>query len=100
MNSPICWHYCTIYSNFFGNIKESFSLLLKEPNHFSKEQSENNKFIGVIAAIWPLAICGFLISGLIFDLWHINWIVFPITGILFGMFSAVYGITKGHSVGR
>lgn len=77
---------------YYGTIKESFSLLLN-----SKEQTGNNKFIGVVAAIvWPLATCGFLISGLVFGLWHINWIVFPITGILFGMFSAVYGITKMH----
>ncbi|HZK54651.1 MAG TPA: permease prefix domain 1-containing protein [Desulfosporosinus sp.] len=83
---------------YFGNIKESFSILLKKTHHYSKVQTKNFKIIGVVAAIvWPLAICGFLISGLVFHLWYINWIVFPITGILFGMFSAVYGITQGRS---
>ncbi|MFD2882218.1 hypothetical protein ACFTAO_50495 [Paenibacillus rhizoplanae] len=29
-----------------------------------------------------------------FDQWEINWIVFPLTGILFGVFSSVYNMFK------
>ncbi|MBW9150065.1 permease prefix domain 1-containing protein [Clostridium sp. CM028] len=82
---------------YFGNIKQSFSILL-QIGDFSKEKTEDNKLIGAVAAIvWPLAICIFLVSGLVFNLWHINWIIFPIVGILFGMFSAAYSIIKGHN---
>lgn len=82
---------------YFGSVKESFSMLLKVGD-YSKEKVEDNKVIGAVAAVvWPLAVCTFLISGLIFHLWYINWIIFPITGILFGMFSAVYSIIKGHN---
>ncbi|MCB2296316.1 permease prefix domain 1-containing protein [Clostridium tagluense] len=82
---------------YFGNIKQSFSALL-QIDDFSKEKTEDNKFIGAVAAIvWPLAVCIFLVSGLIFNQWHINWIIFPITGVLFGMFSAAYSIKKGHN---
>lgn len=82
---------------YFGTIKESFSMLL-QIGDFSKEKNEANKFIGAVAAIvWPLAVCIFLVSGLIFNQWHINWIIFPITGILFGMFSAAYSILKGDN---
>ena len=82
---------------YFGTIKQSFSILL-QIDDFSKEKTENNKLIGAVAAIvWPLAVCIFLVSGLIFNQWHINWIIFPITGILFGMFSAAYSIIKGHN---
>ncbi|MBZ9606551.1 permease prefix domain 1-containing protein [Clostridium estertheticum] len=82
---------------YFGNIKQSFSILL-QIGDFSKEETEDNKLIGAVAAIvWPLAICIFLVSGLVFNLWHINWIIFPIIGILFGMFSAAYSIIKGHN---
>lgn len=79
---------------YYGSIKESFTFLLRIDN-FSKENVENNKVIGAVAAIiWPLAVCIFLVSGLVFDKWYINWIIFPITGILFGMFSSVYSIIK------
>ncbi len=82
---------------YFGSIKQSFSMLL-QTGDFSKEKTKTNKLIGAVAAIvWPLAVCIFLISGLIFNQWHINWIIFPITGILFGMFATVYSIVKGHN---
>ncbi len=81
---------------YFGNIKQSFSILLQNYD-FSTEITEDNKLIGAVAVIvWPLAICIFLVSGLVFNLWHINWIIFPITGILFGMFSAVYSIINSE----
>lgn len=82
---------------YFGNIKEGYNILLKTED-FSKEKTEDNKVIGAVASIiWPLAVCIFLISGFIFDKWDINWIIFPITGVLFGMFSATYSIIKGHN---
>jgi len=81
---------------YFGCIKESFSILLKIGDN-KEETKEENKVIGAVASIvWPLAVCIFLISGLVFNQWHINWIIFPITGILFGMFSGSYSILKGH----
>jgi hypothetical protein len=81
---------------YFGSIKEGFSILLKIGD-YSKEKKEEDKVIGAVAAIvWPLAVCIFLVSGLVFNKWHINWIVFPITGLLFGMFSAACSIIKGN----
>jgi len=83
--------YIFIYN---GEIKESYSKLLKI-NEFSDEKKKVNKVIGAVATVvWPLAVCIFLISGLVYELWHINWIVFPITGILFGTFSAAYSMVK------
>jgi len=82
---------------YFGKIRECYKRLLgiDEYSKNFKEKNEQDKIIGAVAAvIWPLATCIFLVSGLIYHQWHINWIVFPITGILFGMFSAVYGILK------
>jgi hypothetical protein len=79
---------------YYGNIKESFSILL-QIGDYSKAKKEENRVIGGVAAvIWPLATCIFLISGLVFGQWHINWIVFPITGILFGSFAGIYSSLK------
>ena len=82
---------------YFGSIKDSFSILLKIGD-FSKETKQANKVIGAVASIvWPLATCIFLVDGFIFHGWSIAWIVFPITGILFGMFSATYSSIKGNN---
>lgn len=82
---------------YYGTINESYTFLLKaKSKQIQKVEKEDDRVIGAVAAIvWPLAVCGFLISGLIFGMWHINWIVFPIVGLLFGTFSAAYSILKG-----
>lgn len=78
-----------------GNINDSYSVLL-QIEEYSQKGKENNKVVGAVAAIvWPLATAIFLIWGLGFGAWHICWIVFPITGVLFGAFSGAYSIIKG-----
>jgi hypothetical protein len=82
---------------YFGKIKESYKRLLciEEFSKPLREKEKENKVIAAVAAIvWPLAVCIFLISGFLFNQWHINWIVFPITGLLFAMFSGAYSILK------
>lgn len=79
---------------YYGRIKESYKKLLKI-EEFSERYKQENKVVGAVAAIvWPLAVCIFLITGLMFHQWYINWIVFPITGLLFAMFSGAYSILK------
>lgn len=78
-----------------GNINNSYSALL-QIEEYSPKGKKNNKVIGAVASIvWPLATAIFLIWGLGFGAWHICWIVFPITGVLFGAFSGAYSIIKG-----
>lgn len=77
-----------------GTIRESYEKLLQIGDSAPKKKED--KVIGAIAAvIWPLAVIVFLFCGFVYNLWHIAWIVFPIVGILFGMFSAVYSIVTG-----
>jgi hypothetical protein len=79
---------------YYGNIRESHNQLM-QTGDFTKEKKEENRVIGAVASIvWPLATVIFLASGFIFDKWHINWVVFPITGILFGTFCGAYSILK------
>jgi hypothetical protein len=78
-----------------GNIKNSYSVLLQIED-YSKKGKENNKVIGAAAAVvWPIATAIFLIWGLGFGAWHICWIIFPVTGVLFGAFSGAYSLIKG-----
>nr|WP_153735530.1 permease prefix domain 1-containing protein [Aquibacillus halophilus] len=79
---------------YFGMKKESYKKLLKI-DEYTHSNKQKNKVIGAIGSIvWPLAVIIFLVSGLVFNQWHINWIVFPITGLLFAMFSGAYSILK------
>jgi hypothetical protein len=82
---------------YYGSIRSAYQQLLKTGD-FSKEKQEEDRVIGAVAAVvWPLVTCVFLVSGFVYDQWHINWIVFPVTGILFGVFSAAYTIIKGKN---
>ncbi|MBW4085386.1 permease prefix domain 1-containing protein [Paenibacillus sp. S150] len=79
---------------YYGNIKGSFSFLLKE-GEFTREKKEENRIMGNAAAIiWPLATCIFLISGFVFGSWSVNWIVFPVTAILLKVINSVYNAAK------
>jgi hypothetical protein len=75
-----------------GTVRESFEKLLQIGESAPKNKKED-KVIGAVAAcVWPIAVAIFLFCGFVYNLWYIAWVVFPITGILFGMFSAVYSI--------
>jgi uncharacterized membrane protein len=78
----------------FGTIRNSYECLLKVND--APKQTKEGKVIGAVASIvWPLATIIFLFFGFVFEAWHPAWIVFPITALLFGMFSAAYSIMTG-----
>lgn len=75
---------------YYGNIHGAYAKLL-EDQYMAARQKEEERVMGAVGAIiWPLTVVVFLITGFVFNLWHINWIVFPIVGILHGMLSNVY----------
>lgn len=79
-----------------GTVREGYEKLLKVGDYAPKMSKKEDKVIGAVAsAVWPLAVIVFLFCGLVYNLWYIAWIVFPIVGILFGAFSAVYSILAG-----
>ncbi|MGP4038560.1 permease prefix domain 1-containing protein [Gracilibacillus sp. D59] len=79
---------------YFGNVYAAYEKLLKGKSQRKKaKEEEGDRIIGAVASIiWPLAVIVFLISGLVYGQWQINWIVFPVTGLLFAMFSGAYSI--------
>lgn len=80
-----------------GNINNSYNALL-QIEEYSSKYKENNTAIGDVASVvWPIATAIFLIWGLGFNGWHICWIIFPITGILFGAFSGLYALIKRNN---
>ncbi|KXG09114.1 hypothetical protein AT864_02579 [Anoxybacillus sp. P3H1B] len=79
---------------YYGNIRGAYTKLLKEPVVII-EQKEEDRVIGMVASIiWPLATALFLFTGFVFDQWYINWVIFPIVGILFGGFCGAYTASR------
>ncbi|WP_312099410.1 permease prefix domain 1-containing protein [Niallia sp.] len=77
-----------------GGKMGAYTKLLKEES-YSIEKKHEDKVIGAFAAIiWPLATAIFLFTGFVYGNWHINWIIFPISGLLMAMFSGAYAILK------
>lgn len=83
-----------VYLFIITGSKASACKQLLQIEEYEVKKSKEGKVIGIVASIiWPVAVCIFLLTGLVFNKWGINWIVFPITGILFGGFCAVYSIS-------
>lgn len=75
---------------YYGNIQGAYTKLLEEP-YIAAEKKEEERIMGMVGAVvWPLATVVFLFTGFVYHRWDVNWAVFPITGILYGMFSNVY----------
>lgn len=78
---------------YFGNMKEAFDRLLKMGD-FNEEHGD--KVVSAISSIvWPLAVIIFLLNGFLGDRWGSAWIIFPITGLAFGVFNGIYKSIKG-----
>ena len=80
---------------YFGTIKDVCNRLLKLEDYASTTKKEADKVIGIVAAtVWPLAAATYLFLGFVFNQWGTAWIIFPILGIVFGVFAAVYSTIK------
>jgi len=79
-----------------AGMKESAYKQLLKLGDYRPEAREVERVIGAVAAfVFPVAAVKFLVWGLVFDGWHIAWIVFPATAILFGGFAGLYSVLKG-----
>lgn len=75
---------------FYGIQDETYEKLLSI-GEFAKDKAEKNKVVGIVAGVvFPLAAAIYLIAGFVYYAWGSAWIIFPIVGILFGIFSTVY----------
>ncbi|MGB7472342.1 hypothetical protein [Trichococcus sp.] len=75
---------------FYGIQDETYEKLLSI-GEFAKDKAEKNKVVGIVAGVvFPLAAAIYLIAGFVYYAWASAWIIFPIVGILFGIFATVY----------
>jgi hypothetical protein len=83
--------YLFIYA---GMVKDGYRKLLNIGKYTKAEKEQNRVIAAVSAIVWPFVVCIFLISGFVFNMWHINWLIFPVAGLLFAMFSGTYKVLK------
>ena len=75
---------------FYGIQDDTYEKLLSI-GEFAKDKAEKNKVVGIVAGVvFPLAAAVYLIAGFVYYAWASAWIIFPIVGILFGIFATVY----------
>lgn len=80
---------------YYGQQKSTYEQLLENKEYNCEAKDKEDKVVSAVAAvIWPLATAIFLITGLVFNYWHINWIIFPVTGLLFAGFSGFRSAMK------
>ncbi len=86
----------------FGIAKAGYARLLQQGEHARPgkkggKDSKAEKITSTVASVvFPLAALAYLLMGFLGGLWHPGWLIFPITGILFGVFSSIIESVVGH----
>ena len=53
------------------------------------EENQRDPVIGIVASVyWPCVVVAYFVWGAVFDQWDKSWVLFPISGLLFGVFAA------------
>ncbi len=80
-----------------GAEKEAIKVLLQMEEYSVKAKNEK-KIIDVIAGIyWPIVTCIYLAWSFITHDWGFTWIVWPISGVLFGGIAAICSVVQKES---
>lgn len=75
---------------YFGIQKEKYDIENYNQMHSEEGKKREEKSGKICVVIMLTATAIFLASGWLFDLWKINWVVFPIGGILCGIVSTIF----------
>ena len=87
---------CGVYILIRGSMHRSSYQKLLKIEDYTPVKTKENKVVGAVASVvWPLAVAVFLFLGFVYNLWGVAWIIFPILGLLFGIFSSVYTMLHG-----
>ena len=75
---------------YFGIQKEKYDIEEYNRAHSEEGKKREEKSGKICGVIMLTATAIFLASGWIFELWKINWVIFPIGGILCGIVSTIF----------
>lgn len=75
---------------YFGIQKDKYDIEKYNKENSEEYKKENSKVGKISGVIMLIATILFLISGLIYNMWNINWIVYPIGGIMCGIVGTIF----------
>ena len=73
-----------------GIVQGSFSVLLQESGHSKAAKQRDAAFEAIAGAYWLCITAVFFLWGFLGNRWDICWLVWPVGGVLFGAFAALY----------
>lgn len=73
---------------------DSYNILLEEGDFTRKSKNVSSYLENIGGIYWLLVIALFIGSGLMYDAWDRNWVIFPLAGILFGVVSLLVEMIK------
>ncbi len=75
----------------------SIQKLLKEGEYTLKEKKKSNIKETVGAVYWLIITAVFLLWGFLANGWNIGWVVFPVGGVVFAAFMAIFNLISGKN---
>ena len=75
---------------YFGIQKDKYDIEKYNKENSEEYKKENSKVGKISGVIMLIATILFLISGLIYNMWYTNWIVYPIGGIMCGIVGTIF----------
>lgn len=75
---------------FYGILYSTYERLLAEGDYTPEKLKVEKVSENIAGIVFPIAGGIYVVSGFLFDAWGTAWIIFPIAGISFAIFSAVY----------
>ncbi len=76
---------------YFGIQKDKYDIDKYNRANSGENKERDNKIEKICGVIMLIATMIFLATGIIYNIWHINWIVFPLGGMLCGIVSTILG---------
>ncbi len=76
---------------YFGIQKDKYDIDKYNKTNSGENKEIDNKIGKICGVIMLIATMIFLATGIIYNIWHINWIVFPLGGILCGIVATILG---------
>ncbi|MER2294927.1 MAG: permease prefix domain 1-containing protein [Desemzia incerta] len=75
---------------FYGILYSTYERLLAQGDYTPEKLKAEKVSENVSGVVFPIAAGIYVLSGFLFDTWSTAWIIFPIVGILFAIFTAAY----------
>lgn len=72
-----------------GLTQDAYQQLLEIGDYTPDKKKTNTIVEAAGSIIWPMVTAVYLYIGFVHGLWHPGWVIYPITGILFGIFASV-----------